>query len=301
VSNNNTSGDGTIAKAATGRNEERSVRIGAPEIPSRSEAETRKPEVRSSEAKGTGMPSFGAMLPVRSLGVIYSLRSGALARFELTRDMKGKGWSLSHGTILVGVLRGAEYNRAYIAFLGYIDQESGKFVQVGGDVLGSDGGVGVKGKRRQMTSTWSKVFRKLGESGLNIAERAAASVGQGPIIITDAYGGTAQRLGSEFNGVLTGKDRDSFVEIQAGTSCYVMITDLPEKVQGVDALSRLSSDDLERKSNADGRREATGLSENELAQLLESGDVSQIRAALPRMTEEMRRVAEAVLREGGNR
>jgi hypothetical protein len=310
--NNSTTGDGassslaSVAKASTGRNEERSVRIGGAEGNSRSEREpgTRKPDERPVEVRNSrGAPSFGSMLPVRSLGVIYSLRSGALARFELTRDVKGKSWFLPHGTILVGALRGAEYNRAYIAFLGYIDSESGKFVQVGGDVLGTDGGVGVKGKRRQMTSTWSKVFRRLGEAGLNIGERAAASIGQGqgPIIITDAYGGAAQQLGTEFNGVLTNKDRDSFVEIPAGTACYVMITDLPEKVQGADALSRLSIGDLERKSNADGRREATGLSENELAQLLENGDASQIRAALPRMTEEMRKVAEAVLREGGNR
>ena len=79
-----------------------------------------------------------------------------------------------------------------------------------------------------------------------------------------------------------------------------MVTDLPQKVQGVDALSRLSSDDMQRKANADGRRDATGLSENELAQLLETGDPSQIRSALLRMTERMRRIAEAVLREDGN-
>lgn len=287
----------------SGRNEEKSIRIGeevASTVAPRRD-ESRKADDRAVESKATvAVPSFGSMLPVRSLGVIYSLRSGALARFELTRDVNGRGWSLHHGTVMVGAVRGAEYNRAYIALIGFIDPDSGKFVQVGGDLLGADGGAGVKGKRRQMTSTWSKVFRRLGEAGLNLAERAAASISQGPIIITDAYGSTATRVGNEFNGVLTNKDRDSFIEIAAWTSCYVMITDLPERLQGVSAVATWSNSDLEQKTDADGRRAATGLSERELAELLQSGDVGQIRAALPRMTAEMRRVAEAVIAEGGN-
>ncbi len=32
-------------------------------------------------------PPFGSILPVRAIGGLYTLRSGALARFELTRDM----------------------------------------------------------------------------------------------------------------------------------------------------------------------------------------------------------------------
>src|SRR5204863_438095 len=148
--------------------------------------------------------------------------------------------------------------------------------------LGADGGVGVKGKRRQMTSNWSKVFRKLGETGLNIAERAASSIGNNPIIITDAYGQAAAQFGNEFNGVLSNKDRDGFVEVAAGTTCYMMITDLPEKVHGVEALTRLTRSDLEEKANTNEKREATGISEHELADLLQSGDKERIKAALPR-------------------
>ena len=285
------------AVVVSGRNEERSVRIGADVVATNSTR--REPEPRRDDRPvGVVVPSFGAMLPVKSLGVIYSLRSGALARFELTRDVKGKGWSLPHGTIIVGALRGSEYNRAYISLVGFIDSRSGKFVQVGGDLLGADGGVGVKGKRRQMSSKWSKVLRRLGEAGLNIAGRAIASVGRGPVIIADAYGGAATRFGNEFNGLLTTENRDSFVEIPAGTTCYIMITDLPEKVQGVEALSRWSGMDLQEKADTSERREATGLSEQELAELIQSGDLAKIKAALPRMTGEMRRLAESVLGEG---
>ena len=52
------------------------------------------------------LPSFGSMLPVRTLGVLYTLRSGSLARFELTRDVRGQGWAMKKGTVLVGVNRG---------------------------------------------------------------------------------------------------------------------------------------------------------------------------------------------------
>lgn len=307
ISNSSAAADATgpasvVRQLAPGRNSERSVRIGDEIVappPARKDPDSRSG--KSASAPSVAIPTFGSMLPVKSLGVIYSLRSGALARFELTRDVKGKGWSLPHGTVLVAALRGSEYNRAFISLVGFIDSESGKFVQVGGDLLGADGGAGIKGNRRQMSSSWSKVFRKLGEAGLNIAGRAVSSVGRGPIIITDAYGQSAAQFGNEFNGVLSTKERDSFVEIPAGTSCYVMITDLPEKVHGVDALSQLSRTDLEEKANADERREATGISEHELAELIQSGDVPRIKAALPRMTPEMRRVAEAVIAEGNDR
>jgi len=297
-------GNSSIAKVLTsGRNGERSVRIGEESVVARREPDSPKRSgdgpKRDEKVGGVPVPSFGSMLPVRSLGVIYSLRSGALARFELTRDVSGKGWSLPHGTVLVGALRGSEYDRAYISLVGFIDADSGKFVQIGGNLLGSDGAEGVRGKRRKMSSSWSKAFKKLASAGLDIAGRAAGSIGNGPVIISDAYGQTAARFQSEFNGVV--QNRDSFIEIVAGTMCYVMITDLPERVQGVDALANLSRTDLEEKADSDQRRQATGISERELAELLQSGDPARIKAALPRMTADMRRVAEAVMAEGSER
>lgn len=294
-------GQSLVAKiAGSNRNSERSVQIsaGANVVPS-----TRAPGAGDGEKRQAGtavVPSFGSILPVRSLGVIYTLRSGALVRFELTRDVKGKGWSLPRGTVLVGAMRGAEHDRVFISLVGFIDSDSDKFVRLGGDVLGADGGAGVRGKRRSMSGKWSRVFRRLGEAGLNVAGRVAGGIGRGPIIITDAYGQTAARVGSEFDGIFSDRNKDSFVEVAAGATCYVMITDLPETIQGVDAVSKLSRSELQEKSDADERRRATGISEREMAELLESGDASRLRSALPRMTAEMRKLAEAVLAEGGN-
>ena len=247
------------------------------------------------------MPSFVSMLPVRSLGVIYTLRSGGLARFELTRDVKGKGWFLPHGTVLVGALRGSEYDRAFISLIGFIDSESGRFVKLTGDVLGSDGGTGVRGKRRKMSSGWSEVLGKLGDASLSIAGSLASSVGHRPVVITDAFSGAGSRVTREFDGVLLNKNRNVFVEVVAGTSCYVMITELPEAVQGVDALARSSGREVESRADSDQRRDATGISEHELAELIQSGDPERIKLALPRMTPEMRGVAEAVMSQSDDR
>lgn len=297
------SSSSSVAKlVASDRNNERSVQIGE-------RVTTQRDVVRGDGGNGsdragvTGVvvPSFGSMLPVRSLGAIYTLRSGGLVRFELTRDVKGRGWSLPHGTVLVGALRGSEYDRAFISLVGFIDNESGKFVKVTGDVLGSDGGAGVRGKRRKMSSSWSRVLSKLGEAGLNIAGGVASSIGRRPVIISDAFGSAGYRVTNEFNGVLTNRDRNTFVEVAAGTSCYMMITELPDSIQGVDALSKFSGREVESRADSDQPRQTTGISERELAALMESGEPEQIKAAMPRMTPEMRRVAEAVIAQNGDR
>jgi len=292
-----TSQTSSVARLLTSeRNNERSFRIGDDAPPSKKETPERKDD-RAANA-GAALPSFGSMLPVKTLGAVYTLRSGGLVRFELTRDVKGKGWSLPHGTILVGALRASEFDRAFISLVGFIDSESGRFVKITGDVLGSDGGGGVRGKRRKMSSSWTKVLTKLGEAGLNIAGGLAGSFGRRPVIISDAFGGVGYRVTSEFDGVLSGKDRDTFVEVAAGTSCYVMITELPEPIQGLDALTKLSGRDVEEKADSSQRRQGTGISEQELAELIQSGDLDRMRQALPRMTAEMRKIAEAVIAQG---
>lgn len=286
--------------AVGGRNQERSVLIGE-EL--RAIAESRpvnnggNNSGPSREERGVVLPPFGKMLPVKSLGVLYTLRSGGLVRFELSRDVKGNGWSMSKGTVLVGVARGAEYNRAFVSLVGFIDNESGQFVKVGGELFGSDGGAGIRGERRKMSSRWSRVFAKLGEASLRMAETFAGSIGRRPIVITDAFGSYGGRVTNELDGALLSGDRDrnSFVEVAAESQGYMMITQLPDGIQGVDALSKLSGADIEKQSDVSMRREVTGISEQELAELIQLGNVDRIKAALPRMTAEMRRVAEAVV------
>jgi hypothetical protein len=78
--------------------------------------------------------------------------------------------------------------------------------------------------------------------------------------------------------------RREFVEAPAGTPGFVMITDLPKETPAVDA------DPL-----AEGNVET--ITDEELADILSSDSPEKIRAAMPRMTPEFRRIAEAVLKE----
>jgi hypothetical protein len=78
-----------------------------------------------------------------------------------------------------------------------------------------------------------------------------------------------------------------------------MVTTLPADVKGVDA----EADHLAQGSGttmASNNQEGV-LTQEELAQLLTSGDPTQIREALPRMSPPMRRIAETVLVESSQK
>jgi hypothetical protein len=305
--------DKASTPTASRRNPERSIRCALPisssatnqtraSLPER-QAERDQSSRPARTDQGVVLPSFGSILPVRSLGVLYTLRSGSLARFELTRDVRGQGWAMKKGTVLVGVGRGSEYDRAFVAIVGFIDPESGRFVKFTGDVLGGDGGAGLRGRRRSLSSAWSRAFSRIGTSAVNVAGLMLSGLGRSSVVVSDAYGyRVVNPVTSELSGLLserTNQQQRGFVEVPAGSQGYVMVTDLPQEIRGVDALAELGAKDLAQSSDATGVRASTGLSERELADLLSSGSVEQIRAALLRMTPEMRRVAEAVIAQSG--
>ncbi|HEY8462129.1 MAG TPA: hypothetical protein VIM99_17200 [Blastocatellia bacterium] len=227
------------------------------------------------------LPTFGAMLPVRTLGGVYTLRN-SLARLELTRDIVGDGWALRKGTVLIAQQQGGAFDRAYISVTGFIDPGSNRLVKMSGEVLGSDGAPGLKGKRRQISSRWSRAFNRILNIAPGIAQAALARNG-GTTVIAPAGGVTSDLIGTgDFSF-----DRREFVEVEAGAPGYVMVTDLPDAGKGVDA-------DPE-KYFADG--EQGSLSDEELAKLLYEGAPRRIKAAMPRMTPEMRRVAALAIGE----
>src|SRR5215216_26384 len=261
------------------------------------------PSVRSKDAPTETtvvLPSFGSMLPVRTIGGLYTLRSGALARLELTRDMVGNGWSMKRGTILVGTTKGREYDRAYVSLVGFIDPQSGKLVKLGGDVLGGDGAAGLKGKSRQVDSRWMHVLSQLGNAALNITTAALGGRSNGAVIISDgARSSLINPVSDELNGVIGSQsDRNrgaGFVEVVAGTPGYVIVTDLPAAIQGADATAELNNQSLASLSDVTAIRPATGISEGEFAELIANGSPEEIKARLHRMSPEMRKIALAVL------
>jgi len=101
------------------------------------------------------------------------------------------------------------------------------------------------------------------------------------IVSTDPYG--TYRSASEQEGQ-TSNNR-AFVEVSAGTAGFVMVTTLPEP---------------ERPNLHPEGRDATDeglLTDTELAGLFANADPEKIRAALPRLNPELRRVAQTVLKE----
>lgn len=246
------------------------------------------------------LPPFGSMLPVRTIGGLYTLRSGALARLELTRDIVGNGWSMKRGTILVGNTKGGEYDRAYVAIIGFIDPESGKFVKLGGDVLGGDGAAGLKGKSRQLDSRWTRILSQFGNAALSVTTAALGGRSNGTVIVSDAARSSViNPVSEELNGVFGGPSdrnrRAGFVEIVAGTPGYVMVTDLPTAIKGTEAGAELDVQSLAALSDVDAVRPATGISEREFAELIANGSHDEIKAKLHRMSPEMRKIVLAVL------
>jgi hypothetical protein len=284
-----TSAPSRFSESASGRNTERSIRCApvqksaappskqspAPDLARAVSSTTPAPPIALE--KTVILPPFGALLPVRTLGAIYTLRP-SLARFELTRDMKGDGWAMKKGTILVGQQRGSELDRAYVSLTGLIDPNSGKFVKLSGDALGADGGPGLRGKRRRLSGRWARVLSRAANAAVTLGQaalsRSGTIVNVPSVVSPEIQGFTASAVNSR-----------EFVEVSAGAAAFVLITDLPKEIRGVAP-----------QPGADEGGDAA-LGDEELAKLVTDGSPEQIRAALPRMSPELRQIAQAVLKE----
>lgn len=255
--------------------------ISAPPVP----AAPKRGEPPSPGARAVALPAFGSMLPIRMLGGVVTLRN-SIARMELTQDVKGEGWVLKRGTVFVAQSAGGAFDRAYLNVSGFIDPATNRLVKLSGEVLGDDATQGLKGKRRQMSSRWSRAFNRALSIGPGIAQAALARNG-GTTVIVPTGGATSELLPSGGNS-----DRREFVEVRAGAVGYVLVTDLPDQIKGVD------SDPTKHLAEASATKTAQGeLSESELAELLVNGTPAKIKEAMPRMSQEMRRVAALAIGE----
>jgi len=229
------------------------------------------------------LPPFGTMLPVRTQGVIFTLRNNSYARLELMRDCAGAGWSLPKGTVLVGRTSGSESDRAFVNVIGYIDPRDNKLVKMTGDVLGADGASGIPGKRMGVDRNRLKqTLRKVAASGVQIAgSMAGALTGRGTVVIDSAGYRLMNPLTNDARGMMSGNnDRNSFVKVEAGRTAYVMVADLPKSLQAIDAPG---DDELGRAANS--------LTDREVMELILFGTPDEIRAAMPLMNDEQKRLA----------
>jgi hypothetical protein len=237
--------------------------------------------VTTKEAPGV-LPPFGTMLPVRTQGVIFSLRNNSYARLELSRDCQGEGWSLAKGTLLIGRVSGSENDRAYVNIVGFIDPKSNRFVKMNGEVLGSDGGSGMAGKRVAVDRNHLKqTLSKVASNGLQVAGMmAGALTGRGTVVVSGAGYRLLNPITDEAGRVMGSSDaKRSFVKVEAGQSAYVMVADLPKENRAVDAPGE---DEL--------TRAATSLNDREVMELILLGTPDEIRAALPLMNDEQKQL-----------
>jgi hypothetical protein len=228
------------------------------------------------------LPLFGTLLPVRTQGVIFSLRNNSYARLELARDCKGEGWSLSKGTLVIGRVSGSEYDRAFVTILGYIDPKTNRFVKMSGEVLGSDGGSGMEGKRVVVDRNRLKqTLSKVASSGLQVAGMmAGALTGRGTVVLNGAGDRVLTPITDETGRILNASDaKRSFVKVEAGQPAYVMVVDLPKDLHAVDAPGE-----------KDFAQAATSLTDREVMELILFGTPDDIRAALPLMNDEQKRL-----------
>ena len=186
-------------------------------------SDTPKPKVNGS------LP-FGSLLTVRLIGAIYTLRnSGGVVRLELTQPVVGKGYSYPAGTILIGNLRGGESVRAFVNIIGLIDPVSGELVKFTGELLGTDGASGIPGNRKRVTGKWTRFFRGIKDTAGSILGSVGSFRSGGTVVISEPLRRGSEKLSEDTSQSLFGNEpEDTFLEVLAGTTGYVLVTQLPE-------------------------------------------------------------------------
>jgi len=248
--------------------------------------EPKLPVLATTKPVSPTVPPFGTMLPVRTQGVIFTLRNNSYARLELTRDMTGTRWSLAKGTVFIGRTTGSEHDRAFINVIGYIDPGENKLVTMTGDVLGSDGASGITGKRMSIDrSSLKQTLRKVASSGLQVASSMAGALsGRGTVVIDGAGYRLLDPINNQARALVDGSEKNTFVKVEAGQQAYVMVVDLPNRVEGADAPG------TEQVRDFSGIPE-NSLTDREVMELILFGTPEEVRAAMPLMTEEQKRFA----------
>jgi hypothetical protein len=168
-----------------------------------------------------------------------------------------------------------------VKVIGYIDPRNNKLVKMTGEVLGSDGATGIPGKRIGVDRNRLKqTLRKVASSGVQVAGLMAGALGHGTVVLDGAGYRVLSPLSDEARGIAGGSDyKNTFVKVEAGRPAYVMVADLPKAIQAVDA----PGDD-------EVTRAATTLTDREVMELILFGSPTDIRAALPLMSDEQKKL-----------
>jgi hypothetical protein len=226
-------------------------------------------------------PPFGSLLPVRLLDSVMTLREGGLVRLETTRSAAGPGgWNVPRGTTVVARLAGGDRQRAYLNVVGLIDAASNKLVNVTGEVKGADGAQGVRGERKRVNSVFKDILKTAGRSGYSLATTLGSAYLLGRRGGTGYFPATQTGLPGLEGARASSSEVNDFLYVRAGSQAYVLVTDLPASAEARDAATIVDSGEM---------------TDDELMRLITEGTPEQIRAAMPRMNPDLRRLAETVL------
>lgn len=242
--------------------------------PDKTEPDTAIQAAPASLAAPVQLP-FGTVLPLQTLSAVDTLRPQALVRLVLTRPVTSGETTLPRGTVFVARAGGGAADRVYLEVVGYVAAERHALVRVRGEVSGPDGAPGLRGERRTVGRKWLRVVRYLGEKAQQSANAWLSGRNGGNTTNLELPSSDASGLPPANNG------RVEYVTVRPGAYCYLTITELPDEVTPAPELSGATPQFM---------------SEDEVLQLLTNGTPAQIRAALPRLSPDLRRVAEASLR-----
>ena len=237
---------------------------------------------------------FGSILPVRLVGSVYTLRNSAgFVRMELTRSVEGKGlfipgrepslsehfaeastngplylssvWSIPRPVILLN--SAARYWAMTV--LPACRADGGRSVVPGRALAG---------------------LRDAGTAALGALGNLRSG---GTVVISDSTQKASGVLTGQISDLVGSKQKtDEFVEITAGTNGFVLVTNLPgeDSNKTIASTSRTSGSGM-----ASNAATLSGLTDEELADLFSGASPEKLRAAMPRMTPEFRRLAEQAL------
>jgi len=123
-------------------------------------------------------------------------------------------------------------------------------------------------------------LRKVASGGLQVATSMAGALsGRGTVVIDGAGYRVLDPLDDHARGLVSGSDKNTFVKVEAGQQAYVMVIDLPGRVEGADA------------PGTEQARSLAYLTDREVMELILFGTAEEVRAAIPLMTEEQKRLA----------
>ena len=175
---------------------------------------------------------FGTVLPVRLMGALHSLTPGGYARMELTRAVSNGQYFMPRGTQFVGRLQGDAADRIFIELIGYLDKR-GNLVKMSGDVLNTDGSIGVKGKREKLGSKWKRYLGPVAETARQFGMAYLQGRTNSNVFVLP-QDSTVPVLG-EANA--NRRQNTEFVSVAAGQFAYIFVNNLPPATDGGEGFS----------------------------------------------------------------